>query len=188
MKAEDKKNHILISFEALTIKEYKKIFEQFYSDLCNFAYSFVKRAEIAEDIVQDVFLMIWENRQKLQLHTSLRSYLFTSVRNKSLNYLKSKVADVNLCDEWANEIADETGEGNEMSIEAINLAIEKLPEKCKIIFNLSKFKGYSYIEIATELNLSIKTVETQMGIALKKIRHYVKDFHFFFLFFYKSAK
>lgn len=105
-----------------------------------------------------------------------------------MNYLKSKASNINLCDKWPEEIADETGEGDKMSIEAINLAIEKLPEKCRIIFNLSKFKGYSYIEIATELNLSIKTVEAQMGIALKKIRHFVKESRIFFLFFCKSVK
>lgn len=79
MNSNDEGNQSLIAINTLTLKEFKKIFEQFYPDLCNFSFSFVKRVEIAEDIVQDIFLMLWENRHKLQLHTSVRAYLFTSV-------------------------------------------------------------------------------------------------------------
>ncbi len=159
-----------------SVKAFEMIFKTYYVELSRFAVKYVGSTEQAEEIVQELFLTIWENREKLSITSSLKSYLYTSIKNRSLNYLKSAAVkyiqrqeEVSVHNHPVSLDVEEYINYNELQ-HTIQKAVEKLPEKCRIIFTLSRQAGLSYQEIANELNLSIKTVEAQMGIALKRIR------------------
>lgn len=130
--------------------------------------------ENAEEMVQDVFVKIWENAPRLQIETSLLSYLYSSVRNACLNYLKHEKIKKKHEQETLqeNNISESTESPVNFNFFKVLLAqtIGLLPEKCRQIFEMAKFEGLSYEEIAEYLQVSVKTVENQMGIALKKLR------------------
>ncbi len=155
------------------------IFNTYYTSLCIFANKYVENIDVAEDIVQELFIKIWEKREQLNINTSLKSYLFQSVNNSCLNHLKHlKIRDnykkqINYCktDEFNNDILVE----EELNLRIYN-SIESLPKKCKIIFKLSRFKGLKHKEIAENLSISIKTVKVQIGKALKILRHDLQDY------------
>jgi len=156
-------------------KAFEELFKKYYTPLCRFAISFTKDEMAAEEIVQEVFVTIWEQRDKLAIHTSIKSYLYMATRNRALNYLKSQ----NIQSAYKEEISACSTEGENSTDNLMNheelqtlitKAINSLPEKCRAIFNLSRNDELSYKEIAEYLDISIKTVENQMGIALKKLR------------------
>ena len=127
---------------------------------------------ISEEIVQDAFIYIWEKRENIQIKTSLKSYLFTTVRNKSINYIKNELPKQQLSENLSAAslfINDDEHEDQELKIK-VQKAIDQLPMKCKQIFILSRYSGYTYKEISEELEISVKTVENQMGIAFQKLR------------------
>lgn len=133
------------------------------------------------EVVQDVFVSIWNKRDELTLDQNLKAYLYTATRNKSLNFLqKKKLPTVSFSpaihDGQVEKPADEVMETNELEI-ALYDEIYQLPEKCRKIFLLSRQEGMSYKEIAVKLNISVKTVENQIGIALKRIRKRLFDFN-----------
>ena len=148
--------------------------------------------DTAKDIVHNVFVNLWEKRDQLDASTSFKSYLFTAVHNRSLNYIR----DQKKFDK--NEFVPETNEAinyeSADSLETtelqkkINNAIDSLPEKCREIFLLNRFEELKYQEIADKLNISIKTVETQMSKALKTLREklgqYLVQFIFWIIFFF----
>lgn len=125
----------------------------------------------AREVVQKVFISLWEKRGEIDLSTSLKSYLFTSVHNRSLNVIRdrkkfSSEEVPELAGEW-----DVSAQIESMELEEkINEALESLPEKCRQIFELNRFDGLKYSEIATQLGLSIKTVENQISKALRILR------------------
>ena len=161
------------------VKAYEKIFGHYYSDLCRFVLVYVKDKTIAEEIVQEVFITIWEKRKKLNIQHSLKSYLYSSVKNRALNYLRDNkphhFADLQIARD--NEDVSEINylEYNELS-KLIEESINSLPEKCKEIFLLSREENLSNPEIAARLDLSVKTVKNQMGIALQKIRTHLQPY------------
>lgn len=152
----------------------KKVFETFYSPLCNFALQFLNDRDQAEEVVQGLFVKLWEKRSGITIEISLKSYLFSSVRNKCLNLIQhEKVKKMHegpireaLFGDYAEE---EYFIGLELA-SRIAFAVESMPEKRREIFRLSREEGLKYHEIAEKLNLSVKTVETQMGLALKYLR------------------
>ena len=154
---------------------YEQAFKKYYKELYRFAYTYVRDTTIAEEMAQEVFLYIWEKRKKIEIHTTFKTYLYSAIKNKCLNYIKlelpkqqsmSDVSEVMLS--VASERKDE-GENEKLKV-YIQQAIDQLPKKCRQIFVLSRNAGLTYEEIAEELDLSKKTVENQMGIALKKLR------------------
>lgn len=156
-------------------KAFEHIFRTYYQDLCRFGVTYVKDMDVSEELVQQIFINIWERRYELSISTSMKSYLFTAVRNKSFNYLKLQlpkeykkvdIDDVGFID-TSNKEEDIVFEDLK---EYVAKAIDTLPGKCKTIFNLSRNSGLTYKEIAEELDISVKTVENQIGIALKKLR------------------
>lgn len=157
------------------INSYKTIFNNYYEKLFQFALRYVYHKEIAEEIVQDVFIIIWEKRKELNITDSLSSYLFTSVKNRSISYLRSKLSKVELsADDHSilktdNKIYENSIEFSELEKEIHN-AISLLPERCKLIFNLSRNSGLTYKQIAFQLNISPESVKTQIGIALKRLK------------------
>lgn len=137
---------------------------------------------MAEEVVQEVFISLWERRKEIVITHSVKSYLVSSVRNRSINYLKLQLPkdrrkeDLDDFHIALTASSDTSGlEYNEL-YDIIQEAINQLPEKCKAIFILSREEGLTYKEIADELSLSLKTVENQMGIALKKLRAALKPY------------
>ena len=163
------------------ITVFEMYFRTYYQPLCNYAYSFVQDREEAEEIVQSTFLSVWEKKESIEIKTSLKSYLYSMVRNASLNLIKhKKVQQKHAVEESAlGDRSHESVSHQVLSQELegrIQVALEKLPEQCRLIFKLSRFEELKYAEIAEHLNLSVKTVENQMGKALKIMREQLKDY------------
>lgn len=157
------------------------LFEQFfkthYKQMVFFANSLLQDTDEAEEIVQEVFAKLWERKAELTIDTSLKSYVFRWIRNDSLNFIKRKKLDFNYR-EHNKLTANQTVENNnEVEIQnQIQQALNQLPEKCREVFELSRFEELKYHEIASRLNISVKTVENQMGKALKILRVALKDY------------
>ena len=156
-------------------KAFEFIFRQHYADLCRFAMKYVRDEIIAEEIVQEVFINICDRRETLKITSSFKAYLFTAVRNRSFNYIKLQLPKEQMkTDVEGVGFYDENTKEDEMILddlkEYVHKAIDKLPNKCRTIFLLSRNSGLTYKEIAEELDISVKTVENQIGLALKKLR------------------
>lgn len=156
---------------------FKVLFRKMYAPLCGFCIRFVHVREVAEELVSDVFYTIWKNRERINM-TSPKAYLFTSVRNRGFDYLRKAKRSV-LCNlEQATHIqadlpdSEAMLEHQELSC-MLQQSIAKLPKQCRLIFEMSREQGLKYREIATHLNISVKTVETQMGRALKHLRQVI---------------
>ncbi len=155
-------------------------FNYYYPGLCVYAQNLIFIAEEdAKDLVQDVFLKFWNNRNKITIHNSVRAYLFTSIKNKCLDYLKKAKKSLNLNEDIALvDQADASFETFVLSeLEALFAAsLEKLPERCREVFELSRFEGLKNREIAEKLNLSEKTIENQMTKALRILKTELRDY------------
>ncbi len=158
------------------------IYKKYYQGLFYYAKKFVKEKGAAKDIVQESFLKIWENRDSIIIVGSVSAYLYKTVCNHSINFLKHQQVNRKHIEKHKEQIENaisyfsiSTDHGQSIMIakemdSLVNHAIENLPEKCKNIFKLSRFKGLKNNEIATELGVSLNTVQTQISIALKKLR------------------
>lgn len=154
---------------------FESLFRLFYRDLCKFCIKYVRDEIVAEEVVQEVFINIWDRRLQIDINTSVKAYLFTAVKNRSFNYLKLQLpkeqSKVELEHVALMEVDNSDGELVKKELyRQVNMAIDRLPNKCKVIFNLSKNSGMTYKEIAEELDISVKTVENQVGHALRKLR------------------
>jgi RNA polymerase sigma-70 factor (family 1) len=156
-------------------RAYRELFTEFYSCLHRFALGFVKSKQTAEEIVSDVFIKIWEKRKGLEKVANLKLYLYVATRNTSLNYLeKQKQTEPFLRDFTGTEEKSADLNPEQLMITAemltrIHQAIDHLPPKCKMVFKLIKEDGLKYKEAAEILQISVKTVENQLAIALQKI-------------------
>lgn len=152
------------------------LFDQHYLKLCQYAFTFLKDMDEAEDVVQNLFVDIWERKRRLEIRQSIQQYMFRSVYYKCLNALEYK--QVRRKHTVENPQTLKEGNGEEGGIEekrmAIQNALEKLPEKCKQVFVLSRFEELKYAEIADKLGISINTVENHMGKALRLLRAELK--------------
>ncbi|MEP6750474.1 MAG: RNA polymerase sigma-70 factor [Bacteroidota bacterium] len=154
---------------------YKELFVSFYNPLLRFAVTLVKSREQAEEVVSDVFINVWEKRKRINSITNLKVYLFIAVKNTSLNYLSKQNKNLtDSVDEAGMEFKSIYFDPEQLMVTAemvarIRAAIEELPPKCKLIFKLIKEEELKYRDVAEILNISSKTVESQLAIALKKI-------------------
>jgi RNA polymerase sigma-70 factor (family 1) len=154
---------------------YKEIFFTYYPRLVRFASSFLSSRESAEEIVSDVFMKMWEKRKTLDSIENLRLYLYICTKNSALNYLaKNNKHSVVGIDDLTVELSSESINPEQLMITAemmkrINQAINSLPPRCKLIFKLVKEDGLRYKEISALLHISVKTVDNQLAIALRKI-------------------
>jgi RNA polymerase sigma-70 factor (ECF subfamily) len=159
---------------------FEELFRTYFAPLCSFAQKYVGDAGDAKDIIHQVFIGLWHKRDDVDLTTSLKSYLFTGVHNRCLNYIRDRKKLVQFD---APQHESELGgylesrdylEASETEAQ-INRALDELPEKCREIFMLNRFDQLKYREIAAKLNISVKTVETQMSRALKVLREKLSD-------------
>ncbi|MDN5202425.1 RNA polymerase sigma-70 factor [Fulvivirgaceae bacterium BMA10] len=161
------------------VSSFEQIFRQYYQSLCLFALKYVKDPDDAEEIVQDVFVKIWQKKDVLDIAISLKSYLYQAVRNASLNHLKHIQVKLeyekNLVNSPSRTDTADTVIASELEAK-IYEAVHKLPPERKKIFLLNRNEGLKYREIADQLNISVKTVESQMGKALKFLRMELVDF------------
>jgi len=174
-------DQLITTLKSGDITAFEMLFRTYYQPLCNYAYTFVQDRDEAEEIVQSTFLNVWEKRDNLSIHTGVKPYLYAMVRNASLNVLKhEKIKQQHVTMELA--VAERSVESVTRTVMASELetkiykAMDKLPEQCRLVFKLSRFEELKYSEIAEQLNISIKTVENQMGKALKIMRDQLKDY------------
>ena len=184
-------NHIFGKSENEDVSIFKNLYESHYRMIYSYAAHFVKDHSIRMDIVQDVFSYVWENRNALQINKSIKSYLLTACHNTCINYInKQKVRQrhaSSLLEHSLNYVDGYDAIFEQELRSKIDVILEGLPEQCRQIFVLSRIKGLKHKEIAELLNISPKTVETQIYRALKVFKAQFKKldlviFYFFFNF------
>ncbi len=158
---------------------FEKLFIFNYNPLRNFCKKIVRVNEVAEELVSEVFLKIWSNRKHINISSSPKSYLYTAVRNISFDHLRREKHSILAGLEEAAMIPCESSDPHRCSEYEelqgrIERAVDRLPRQCKLVFRMSRDHGMKYNEIAEELQLSVKTIETQMGRALKSLRMTLK--------------
>lgn len=152
-----------------------ELYNKFWQLLFMSAYNIIKDKELCEDIIQDIFMNIWHNREKIEIHISLKGYMYACARYQVFNHLKKNKdkVHVELFDDLEKRFQHTTPETEMMHdelVQQINLIIETLPEKCQQVYKLSREEQLSHKEIAERLNISTKTVENHITKALHVIR------------------
>lgn len=163
------------------IAAFEALFREYYPRLCRFAWGLVKDMDCAEEIVQEFFYNYWKNREKIQIRFSVKSYLFSSVRNLSLKYLEQQEVRRRYADRiLASENEPQAGQLEAMQAREleriIGKALEDLPGRCRQVFALSRQEGKKYQEIAAILGISVKTVEADIAKVLKHLRKRLADY------------
>ncbi|OHX68629.1 hypothetical protein NH26_19050 [Flammeovirga pacifica] len=160
-------------------EQFEVLFKAQYPKLCAYANTFLKDIQASEDVVHDVLIKLWEQKEQIDIDTSLEAYLFRAVRNKCLNVIRhTEVKEnykVHVDHTSSSQHVEEDLEASELD-DKIQSAINQMPDKRKNIFLLSRFEGLKYSEIATQLNISVKTVENQMSSALKYLKTELSSF------------
>jgi RNA polymerase sigma-70 factor, ECF subfamily len=160
---------------------FESVFKDYYGRLCNYAHSFVEDTNEAEEMVQNTFLSLWENRDSIDIHTSLKAYLYRAVQNNCLNTLKHEKVRQSY-GKYQQHHADSSIDNVSQQLiskelqQQIKEAIDTMPPQCRKVFELSRFENLTYAEIATQLDISIKTVDKHMVKALKLLREHLKDY------------
>ena len=160
---------------------FETIFKNYYERLCNYANTIMNNIDEAEEMVQSTFLNLWEKHEDIEIHTSIKSYLYRAVHNHCLN----RVKHYKVRQEHSKELKYQSEDGIDSTSQEligtelekqIALAIDSLPPQCSKVFKLSRFENLTYAEIAEQLNLSVKTVDNHLGKALKILREKLKDY------------
>lgn len=165
--------------------QFEQLFRSHFNYLCNYALQYVDGMDTAQEICQKVFISLWENRANINPELSVKAYLFTAVRNRCLNYIRdnkkyrSQVLDLD-CGDF-DLAGEEDHFGEEELQQRIDTALSELPEKCRLVFEMSRFQAMKYREIAEELGVSQKTVEAHMTKAMKHLRERLQDYFLLFL-------
>ncbi len=161
------------------------VFQEYYTSLVRFAMNYVKGHDASEEIVQDVLVNLWEKRKDIESTKLLKSYLYTSVKNRCLNYIRdnkkfrSQYLDIELELEIPVDFKDTHSE--QYTQTRVEEALSRLPEKCREVFMLCRFDDMKNKEVAEKLGISIKTVEAQMSKALKILKDELKEFLIFLI-------
>jgi RNA polymerase sigma-70 factor (ECF subfamily) len=166
------------SFKISREEDYEWIFRQYYQNLCNYAHTWLKDMDASEEVVQSVFVRLWEKKELLSIDTSIKSYLYKAVYHASLNEIRHrKIKEQYIHMQKEEEVSGPDINSGAKELEGkIEKALLTLPEQCRLIFRMSRFEELKYREIAAVLNISIKTVENQMGKALRLMRENLSDY------------
>jgi RNA polymerase sigma-70 factor (ECF subfamily) len=157
------------------VGQFELLFRSSYVSLVRYAKTLIKDHDTAEEIVQDLFFRLWKDKEKLNIESSLNGYLFRSVHNKCLHHIEHN----RVVERHAEDMSNRQAESQESPSDILNYKelqekvariLERLPERCGKIFTMSRFEGLKYTEIAEKLSVSVKTVEANMGRALKEFR------------------
>ncbi|MHB2033884.1 MAG: RNA polymerase sigma-70 factor [Gemmatimonadaceae bacterium] len=163
---------------------FRQLFEANFAPLCAFVTRMVGSRAVAEELVQEVFLYLWEHRQTWRAHTSVRTYLYTAARNVTLNYLRRERMELRITQSDETTTAYFTRSQVEIDRElaladferAVKAAVERLPTRCREVYTLSREQHLSYQEIAQVLGIAEKTVEVHMGRAFKLLRQHLAPY------------
>lgn len=158
---------------------FRILFYDFFAPLCVFAHRYLEEMETCEDIVQETFYRIWKNRKDLDIQISARNFLITSVRNACLDLIRKQEIEKRWIEKRLEEDTEEEYEDlyTTQELESLlNQALDKLPEQVASTFRMNRFSGKTYVEIAEEKQISVKTVEAYMTRALKFLRIELKDY------------
>jgi RNA polymerase sigma-70 factor, ECF subfamily len=157
------------------IQQFETLFRSSYVSLVRYAGKLIKDHDTAEEIVQDLFFRIWQNKENLIIRSSLNGYLYRSVHNSCLHHIEHQKVVVKHSVEMSVEPKESPDSPDDILSykelqDKVARILERLPEKCGRIFSMSRFEGLKYSEIADRLSVSVKTVEANMGKALKEFR------------------
>lgn len=156
---------------------FKNLFYARYADFCRIAYRYVADKDACEDIVQECFIRFWERRNEITSDNPA-AYLSIAVKNSCISYLRKRQNTLSIDDENVSlqlaDISAEEQSNKPSAAEIAEQALAELPDRCRLVFSMSRIEKKTYQEIATELQLSVKTVENQMGKAIKMMRQYVR--------------
>jgi|SRR5690606_41913691 len=166
------------------MRAFEQIYRRYASTLFQAAFNILKDTPICEDIIQELFVTLWNKRDNLAIH-NLKAYLYRATRNNVLMYIRANRVQVNI--DELEELCSHVSSSDRLLAgeleRSLNQSLKHLPEKCREIFEMSRFKQLSHKEIAAELNISVKTVENQIGIALKRLKILLKDYIYLLVFF-----
>ena len=179
MKKDDQ--YILKQLKRGDIKVFESLFYSFHPGMLLYSISILHDRSLAEEVVQDVFYNIWKNKNEFLIKTSWHSYLYKSVYNNSLMVLRKKDRVISLEEETIKNLAvNDSDPSEEIDFNVLNNAVtktlESMPERTRRVFSMSRYEGMKYKEIASKLSISIKTVEANMGKALRAFRLSLKDY------------
>ena len=164
------------------------LFREYYVSLCSYSRRYVGRKDVAEEIVSDTFMKIWENRERIEINTSIKAYLFNAVCNNSLNYLRKLKSKNNIVEYFNETISENIGfesiseDIEEQSLimenmgQKIEEAVSRLPEQQQKVFRLRRFEGKKTKEVAEMMGLSVKTIEMHLSKATLHIRENLKEY------------
>jgi len=160
-------------------RAFDTVFKQYYKPLCQFSYSFIKDQDTAENLVQEVFVKLWEKRENLTNIDNLLSYLMGMVRNQSIDFLRKEKTNskiyIKLRPEKSENTTEEQISKNEFE-EKLLKSVMRLPERCRTAIEMSRFDGFSNKEIAQKMEISVKGVEALIGRSLKLLRSELQEF------------
>lgn len=161
-------------------ESFNQVFRRYYSPMVRFCIRYVADSDIASEIVQDLFVKLWSNREKISFNTSFESYMMTSVRNSALTYINKErshhEANLRVFSEESDNIdPSETLQSNNLE-ESYRKILKDMPEKRREVFLASRYDGLKYSEIAEKLGISQKTVEAQMSAAIKQLKEGLKAY------------
>lgn len=164
------------------------IFKNYYAGLLTFARDYIRSSDAAKEVVQDIFVNLWENHEKIQIKSSIKAYLYRSVHNRCMNYLRDTISNSRqhipieklkdqiglMCIDYSESFFNESF--SEQVQKELDETIESLPEQCRKIFRLNRYEKLSYPEIADLLNVSLSTIKTQMSRAMVTLHDKMKKY------------
>lgn len=164
------------------------IFSNYYRDLVLFAFTFVKDKDVSEEIVEDIFVKFWEERENILITSSLKSYLLKSVQNKCLDWLRHLKSRNKFVSENKQNYPDFANDTENYVLwselgQSIDNILLKLPDEVAQTFRMSRYDGMKYVEIAEKLDVSVRTVEVRISKTLQLLRDHLKDYFMFLLLF-----